>query len=78
MAADPDWTDPCAVLAWLLPQYYRVLSGQQEVRILYAGRDTTYNNVNATQLTALKQQLEAECARKNGVETGRRRAIVAG
>jgi hypothetical protein len=75
---DPDWTDPCAVLAWLLPQYYRVLSGQQEVRIVYAGRDTTFNQTNAEQLTRLKQQLETECARKNGVSTGRRRAFIAG
>ena len=27
MAADPDWNDPCAVVAWLYPKYYALVSG---------------------------------------------------
>ena len=76
--ADPDWNDPCAVLAWLKPQYYGVLAGAGEIRIAYAGRDTTYGQANITELRALKLQLEDECARASGTTTGRRRAIVAG
>ena len=51
--ADPDWTDPCAVLTWLRPQYYRVAAGQQEIRIVYAGRDTQYGLSNIDQLGAV-------------------------
>lgn len=75
MAADPDWTDPCAVLQWLLPQYYRVLSGQAEIRIAYKGVDTTYGQANIEALKGLKVELETECAAKTGKSAGRRRAI---
>lgn len=75
--ADPDWTDPCAVLGWLTPQYYRVLAGQQEISIEYGGRKTDYSQANVAALTALKLQLEDECRLRSGLP-GRRRAIVAG
>lgn len=76
--ADPDWTDPCAVLTWLRPLYYKVASGGQEIRITYAGRDTQYGLSNLPQLAALMRQLETECARKSESNTGRRRAFIAG
>lgn len=76
--ADPDWTDPCAVLAWLMPQYYGVLAGGQPIRIVYAGRDTTYGQANAAAITALKLRLEHDCAVRRGLTVGRRRPIIAG
>ena len=78
MAVDPDWSDPCEVLAWLRPQYYRALSGGQAVRIAYAGRDTTYGQANIKELQALMSQLQSDCAAKQGLTTGRRRAFIAG
>lgn len=78
MPADPDWTDPCAVLTWLRPQYYRVAAGAAEVEIEYAGRRTKYAAANIGALASLMSQLEAECARRQGATTGRRRAIIAG
>lgn len=72
---DPDWSDPCAVLIWLRPHYYKVAAGVQEIRITYKGRDTQYGQANLQQLGMLMQQLEADCARKNGTAVGRRRAI---
>lgn len=76
--ADPNWSDPCEVLAWLRPQAYRVQAGLQEVRIVYAGNDTTYSPANLSALLSFMRQLESECAAKQGLRTGRRRAIIAG
>lgn len=73
--ADPDWTDPCAVLAWLRPQFYKVSAGMQEIRVVYAGHDTTYNAASAEKLGDLMRRLESECATKQGATTGRRRAF---
>jgi hypothetical protein len=78
MSSTPDWTDPCAVLAWLRPQYYAVASGTAEVEIDYAGRRTKYSMASITRLDALMRELESACARKQGVTTGRRRAFTAG
>jgi hypothetical protein len=76
--ADPDWTDPCAVAAWLRPQYYALVTGGSATRIVYAGRDTTYTGANADQLLALLRAKESECAAKLGAKIGRRRAFRAG
>jgi len=76
--ADPDWSDPCVVAAWLRPQYYALVSGGQATRIAYAGRDTTYTPANADQLLTLLRAKESECAIKTGAKTGRRRAFRAG
>lgn len=78
MAVDPDWTDPCAVAAWLRPQYYALVSGGTATRIVYAGRDTTYAPTDSDKLLALIRNLESECAAKTGARTGRRRAFRAG
>lgn len=78
MAADPDWTDPCAVAAWLRPQYYALVTGGAATRIVYAGRDTTYTPANADALLALLRTKESECAAKTGAPTLRRRAFRAG
>jgi hypothetical protein len=76
--ADPDWTDPCAVLAWMRPQFYKVQAGLQEIRILYAGNDTHYGLANLPALQSLMRQLESECAAKQGATANRRRPIIAG
>lgn len=76
--ADPDWTDPCAVTAWLRPQYYALATGGQATRIVYAGRDTTYTPADADKLLALLRTKESECAAKTGTRVGRRRAFRAG
>jgi hypothetical protein len=78
MAADPDWSDACAVLEWLRPQYYKVLAGKQVLRVVYSGQEVFYSIANADKLAGLMRQLETECARKNGSDTGRRRAFIAG
>lgn len=72
---DPDWTDPCAVLAWLRPQYYKVKAGVAELRIVYKGRDTQYGAADIDALDRLYQQLQSDCAAKTGDSAGRRRAI---
>lgn len=76
--ADPDWTDPCAVAAWLRPQYYALAAGGTATRIVYAGRDTTYTPADADKLLALLRTKESECAAKTGAKIGRRRAFRAG
>ena len=76
--ADPDWSDPCAVLEWLRPQYYQVAAGQQVVRVTYAGRDTQFSQANVDKLAALMAELTSACAKKQGLTTGRRRAFRAG
>jgi len=76
--ADPDWTDPCEVLTWLRPQYYKVAAGAHTVRVSYAGRDVSYNLTNIDKLSALIRELESQCAASQGVTIGRRRAIFAG
>jgi hypothetical protein len=76
--ADPDWTDPCAVAAWLRPQYYALVTGGAATRIVYAGRDTTYTGADADKLLALLRTKESECSAKNGTRIGRRRAFWAG
>lgn len=74
--ADPDWTDPCAVLAWLRPQYYRVAGGLQEVKIVYGGRETQYGIASLEKLDGVIARLESQCAALEG--RTKRRAIVAG
>lgn len=74
--ADPDWTDPCAILTWLRPQYYRVLAGAHVVQIRHGDTFTAYSETNVSQLGALMRQLEADCRAASG--ESRRRAFVAG
>ena len=74
---EPDWTDPCAVLEWLRPHYYKVHAGRQTVTITHGGTTTTYSQANKSELASLFRQLQSECAAKQG-SGGRRRAFVAG
>jgi hypothetical protein len=75
---DPDWNDPCAVLAWLTPQYYRVVAGRQVVEIRHGDTTTSYGQANLDKLNALMQRLTADCAAKNPQTKKRRRAFTAG
>lgn len=76
--ADPDWTDPCAVLTWLRPQYYKVAAGVSEVTLKHGDDSATFNQSSLSGLAAVMRQLESECAAKQGVRAGRRRAFTAG
>lgn len=76
--SDPDWTDPCAVLTWLRPQYYKVTAGLRVVTVRHGDTSTQFDAANIPQLQALMRQLEADCARSQGTTTGRRRAFTAG
>lgn len=76
--ADPDWTDPCAVLAWLRPQYYKVVAGLATVTTQHGDTTLTFGQANKDGLATLMRQLESECAKAQGLTAGRRRAFVAG
>lgn len=76
--ADPNWEDPCAVLAWLRPQYYKVVAGAAVVTLQHGDRQTTYSQANKEELGRVFRQLESECAAAQGSTTGRRRAFTAG
>lgn len=76
--ADPDWTNACAVLEWLRPQYYRVAAGQQTVTVKHGDDSVTYSMGSVDKLAALMQQLRSECAASQGATTGRRRAFTGG
>lgn len=74
--ADPDWTDPCAVLTWLRPQYYKVVAGVAVVTTQHGDTQTTFSQANKAELGALMRQLESQCAAKQGNQ--RRRAWTGG
>lgn len=73
--ADPDWTDPCARAAYLRPLYYKLLAEGGVVRVRAGSRETQYQPADADKLAALLAAAESECAAKQGLTTGRRRAI---
>jgi hypothetical protein len=74
--ADPDWTDPCDVLAWLRPQFYKVQSGLAVVSVSHGEASTTFRQANARELANLMRTLESECRAAQGGK--RRRAFTAG
>jgi hypothetical protein len=76
--ADPDWTDPCAVLAWLTPQYYKVVSGKAVVQVRRGDVLTQYGQADVDKLNALIQRLRFDCAAKTPATKIRRRAFTAG
>jgi hypothetical protein len=75
--ADPNWSDPCAILAWLRPQYYRIAAGLQTTKVRFrhgdGEREVMFSQGNLKSLEELMSRLEADCAGR-----GRRRAIVCG
>lgn len=75
---DPDWSNPCAVLAWLRPKYYLAISGGTAVSVKYGGREIEYSSRfnNLPQLETLLRKLERDCAVASG--TSRRQVILAG
>ncbi len=74
--ADPDWTDPCAVAAWLKPQLYKVAAGQGTVQVRHGDNFVEYGAANLQTLQSLYLQASSDCAKKTGAP-GRRRAFVA-
>ncbi len=76
MASDPDWEDPCAILTWLRPQYYKVAAGRHTIQVRHGDTETRYSDANIQQLGNLMRQLEADCRAATG--SARRRAFVAG
>lgn len=60
--ADPNWEDPCAVLAWLRPQYYRVAAGLQKVQIRHGDKAQAFGQADIGKLDALMARLERQCA----------------
>jgi hypothetical protein len=75
---DPDWNDPCAVLAWITPQYYRVATGRGVIEVRHGEATTRYGQADVDKLDALMLRLRAECARLNPLSRKRRRAFIAG
>jgi hypothetical protein len=60
--------DPCALLLVLKGAYYRMLAGESRIEVRH-GDTSVRRGVFATNLTELRaviQQLEAECAAKQG------------
>jgi hypothetical protein len=76
--ADPDWNDPCAVAAWLKPQLHMVAAGQAVAEVKYGEQDVKYSQANYSALLTLYTDAVSQCAKKNGVPSGRRRAFVGG
>jgi len=74
--ADPDWTDPCAVLTWLRPRYFKAMTDGGVIEVRHGDELNRYSAVNMNELRALMQQLEQQCNRAQGLS--RRRAITAG
>lgn len=75
--ADPDWTDPCAVAAWLKPQLYKVAAGTSAVSIRQGENQNSFTQANYPALMELYREAVSNCAKKTGSKTGRRRAFVA-
>lgn len=73
--ADPDWTDPCAVLSWYLPFYYKLKAGLLAVMTQHGDTRAEFKQITPENADAFKLDLESRCAAKQGVKTGRRRAI---
>lgn len=65
-----DWSDPCAALAALRPQYYAVLGGSRR-RVKFDDREVEYHPGNAPELARVIARLEEECSARTG--QGRRR-----
>jgi len=76
--ADPDWTDPCAVLAWLRPQYFKAMAGLATVTLTHGDTTVTYGQANKRELQAFFRELQSQCDAAQGVKTHRRRAILGG
>lgn len=65
--AEPtNWEDPCAVLAWLRPAYYRMLAGGSEVEVRFGEEWVKYGQGNSSECASLILRLEGECAKKQG------------
>lgn len=77
MAAEPDWDDPCAVATWLKPQLHNVAAGNSVVDVRHGDERVAYGAGNYQALLTLYRNAVSECAKKNGSQTGRRRAFLA-
>lgn len=78
-----NWSDPCARAGALWDAYCRLISGQQESSVSYAGNGVTRTvNYSSASLDRLLNEIRAaqnECAAARGLAPPRRRfAIIAG
>lgn len=70
--------DPCAALAALRPAYMRMVAGETTQKVTFRDRDAWFHKGDINALRALIEQMESECAAKNGVTIRRRMAITGG
>lgn len=75
--ADPDWTDPCAVVLWLRPQIAKVTAGLAVLEVQHGDTSVRYSPANSESLNAFYRQMVSECAAVTGGRT-KRRAFIAG
>lgn len=70
--------DPCAALAALRPAYMRMVAGETTQKVTFRDRDAWFHKGDINAFRALIEQMESECAAKNGVTIRRRMAITGG
>ncbi len=70
--------DPCAALQALRPAYMRMVAGETMQKVTFRDRDAWFHKADIGAFRALVEQLENECAIKNGVTIRRRMAITGG
>lgn len=70
--------DPCAALQALRPAYMRLVAGETTQKVTFRDRDAWFFRGDTAAFRALIEQLENECAIKNGVTIRRRMAITGG
>lgn len=63
-----DAEDPCALLVALKPAYYRMLAGETEAEFRHgdAAVRLSVQAMNLTEMRAVIERLEAECAARQG------------
>jgi hypothetical protein len=68
---DPDWDDPCAVLAWLRPFYLKRMAGETVQTVGFDSRTVGYATGDLKTLANTIAQYEAACAKKQGLRPAR-------
>lgn len=70
--------DPCAALRELRPAYMKMVAGEMTQKVTFRDRDAWFHRGDIDAMRALVEQMESECAAKNGVTIRRRMAITGG
>ncbi len=70
--------DPCAALRALRPAYMKMVAGETTQKVTFRDRDAWFHKGDINAMRALVEQMESECAAKNGVTIRRRTAITGG